>query len=338
MILEIRESQIEDIFATQLDEVKALLNLNEMPILMDRQKKVDSGIIDLLFLSSNSLHLLELKAVTSKIEFCEQTIRYHKDLLSLQAKNVLPSLPLRSYLVCPTFINSHKIYCIENSIIPLEFSPYELLKNFYYKVKAISNLIDIKPSNHGLWNLHLLNPVIYAIKDNNNIQSLMNITQKSKSTIGSYLRLANELRLIDKNRTEYQLTDLGLKYVQLKDNRINRLNDKQVDLLKDFIIKHPFSSPAIYGIYSAVESIFLLSKNYYPVPLKEAHRFFATLCGKQSEWDEYTSKDAFQMYSNYSIDLGLIAKLNHDFYITPSGIRFILLLELNKSILFVNSL
>jgi hypothetical protein len=164
-MLEIRESQIEDIFASQLDEVKNILSLNEALTLIDRQRKVDSGRIDLLFLSVSSLHLLELKAVTSKKEFCDQTIGYRKDLLELQSKNALPTLPLKSYLVCPKFIHSHKDYCIENDIIPIEFSPYELLKNYYFKVKAISNLITIKPSNHGLWNLHLLNPIIYSINN-----------------------------------------------------------------------------------------------------------------------------------------------------------------------------
>jgi hypothetical protein len=137
---------------------------------------------------------------------------------------------------------------------------------------------------------------------------------------------------------DFYLTDLGKKYVNLKDDKIERLNDKQVDLLKEHIIKNPFSSPAIYGIYVAVETIFLLSKNYYPVPLNESHSFFATLSGKQSEWAEKASTDAFCMYSNYAIDLGLLTKINHDYYITPAGIRFILLLELNKSILFVNSI
>jgi hypothetical protein len=84
-LLEIRESQIEDIFASQLDEVKQILSLNESLTLIDRQRKVDSGRIDLLFLSVSSLHLLELKAVTSKIEFCDQTIGYQKDLLCLQS-------------------------------------------------------------------------------------------------------------------------------------------------------------------------------------------------------------------------------------------------------------
>jgi hypothetical protein len=338
-MLEIRENQIEDIFATQLDEVKTLLSLGESLTLFERQKKVKSGRIDLLFISVSHLHLIELKAVSSSIGFCDQTIGYRNDLLYLQTNKQLPPLPLKSYLVCPQFFDSHKKYCIDNDIIPIEFSPYELLKTYYFKVKAISNLLTIKPSNHGLWNLHLLNPILYAFNGETTIISLSIATEKSKSTVGSYLRLAMELQLIEKTDAGgLCLTALGKKYVLLKDNNAERLNDKQVELLKDFIIKSPFSSPAIYGIYSAVESIFLLSKNYYPVPLVKAHVFFTTLSGKESEWAEKASSDAFIMYSNYAIDLGLIAKIGRDYYITPSGIRFILLLELNKSILLVNSI
>ena len=247
-------------------------------------------------------------------------------------------MPLKSYLVCPKFKNNHKSYCIDNEIIPIEFSPYELLKNYYFKVKAISNLITIKPSNHGLWNLHLLNPIIYALSEQFKVSDLSKAIKKSKSTINSYLRLAEELNLIEKNAEHISLSNLGQKYVMLKDDKINRLNEKQVDLLREYIIRNPFTSPAIYGIYLSVESIFILSKNYYPVPLNKAYKFFATLSGKQSEWADKASSDAFSMYSNYAIDLGLLAKIEHNYYITPSGIRFILLLELNKSILFVNSI
>ena len=337
-MLEIRENQIEDIFATQLDEVKTLLSLNESLSLIERQKKVNSGRIDLLFLSVSSLHLLELKAVTSKMEFCEQTIGYRNDLMILQKKSEIPKLPLKSYLVCPKFINSHRDYCFKNNIVPIEYSPYELLKNFYFKVKAISNLITIKPSNHGLWNLHLLNVILYAIDGVTKLNDLVCKINKSKSTIGSYIRLASELNLIQKSHDCYHLTNLGKSYVKLKDYDFSKLNDNQAELLKDFIVKNPFSSPAIFGIYVAVESIFLLSKNYYPVPVTKAHILFTTLCGKESEWADKASKDTFTMYSNYAIDLGLLAKVGRDYYITPSGIRFILLLELNKSILMVNSI
>jgi hypothetical protein len=336
-MLEIRESQIEDIFATHLDEAKTILSLTENLILMDRQRSLNSGRIDLLFISASSLHLVELKAVTCKKEFCDQTIGYKNDLLQLQLEHKIPALPLKSYLVCPKIGKLDKAYCFENEIIPIEFSPYELLKNYYFKVKAISSLMSIKPSNHGLWNLHLFNPLLYAVDEKTNLINLSKITGKSKSTVGSYLRLASELGLTNKD-FNVSLTDLGKKYVALKDEKQTRLNDSQVDLLKDYILKNPFSSPAVYGIYAAVETIFLLSKNYYPVPLNAAHSFFTILSGKQSEWAEKASNDAFIMYSNYSIDLGLLAKMERNYYITPAGIKFILLLELNKSILFVNAM
>jgi hypothetical protein len=181
-----------------------------------------------------------------------------------------------------------------------------------------------------------LNPIIYRINGQASIEILSEKTGKSTSTVGSYLRLANELGLTNKE-SNVGLTDLGKAYVRLRDEKINRLNDNQVELLKEYIVKNPFSSPAMYGIYAAVETIFLLSKNFYPVPLNEAHKFFTTLSGKQSEWAEKASNDAFRMYSNYAIDLGLLAKMDKDYYVSPAGIKFILLLELNKSILFANS-
>lgn len=107
-MLEIRESQIEDIFATQLDDVKKLLSIDGSISLINRQRKLLSGILDLLFLSSNNLLLLELKAVRSEIKFCDQVIEYRKDILSLQPKNEFPNLPIKSYLVCPEFLDSHK--------------------------------------------------------------------------------------------------------------------------------------------------------------------------------------------------------------------------------------
>ncbi|MDR1072866.1 MAG: hypothetical protein LBL45_04235 [Treponema sp.] len=174
----------------------------------------------------------------------------------------------------PTIFDSHKNYCIDNGIIHIEFSPYELLKNYYFKIKAISSLVAIKPSNHGLWNLHLLNPILYAFNGETTIMCLSDATGKSKNTVGSYLRLAMELQLIEKTDADgLCLTALGKKHVLLKDTSTELLNDRQVELLKDFIIRNPFSSPAIYGIYTAVEATFLLSKSYYTVPLVKAHGF-----------------------------------------------------------------
>lgn len=339
MNLEIRESQIEDIFATQLDEVKSLLSVKDNISLISRQKLLPSGNkLDLLFLSATDLLLLELKVVTSEIKFCEQVIGYRKELISLQEKKQLPLLPVRAYLICPEFIEGHKKFCLNNDITPIQFSPYNLLRNFYLRIKAITKLISLKPSNHGLWNLHLLNRILYSIRGENTIKDIIPHTGLSKSTIGSYLRLSSELGLTI-TKPKITLTQLGLKYVSKRDlvAPVEFISDEQTEILNEYITQNPFFSPAIFGIYSVVETIFALSKNYYPVPLKEAVKYYTYLTGKQSEWAAKAANDAFIMYSNYGIDLGLLAKIGRDYYITPSGIRFILLLELNKSILFVNS-
>lgn len=340
MILEIRESQIEDIFATQIDEVKNTLSINGDISLISRQKILPSGNkLDLLFLASNNLLLVELKAVESEIKFCEQVIGYKQELIELQKSKEIPNLPIKAYLVCPNFLESHKNLCKENDVIPIQFSPYELLKNYYFKIKAITKLIGLKPSNHGLWNLNLLNRILYSIKDESTVEELIEKTALSKSTVGSYLRLSTELGLT-RSRPQVNLTYLGLNYVSKREQLkpVEYIGDEQTEILKEHIMQNPFFSPAIFGIYSVVETVFALSKNFYPVPLKEAIKYFRYLTGKQSEWAAKAANDAFIMYSNYGIDLGLLAKIGRDYYITPSGVKFILLLELNRAILFVNSI
>ncbi len=340
MKLEIRESQIEDIFTTQLDEVRRALSIRDNISLISRQKILPSGNkIDLLFLSSTNLLLLELKAVRSEIKFCEQVADYREELLDLQKKEAVPNLPIKTFLVCPDFLEKHKVLCRKNEIIPIQFSPYEFLKNYYFKVKAIAKFVNLKPSNHGLWNLHLLNRIIYSVTADITTSELLRKTHLSKSTISSYVRLSTELGLTNEN-SKISLTNLGERYVRNRNQSapVEYICDEQTNILREHIVRNPFSSPAIYGIYLAVETIFALSKNYYPVPLKEATKYFCLLSGKRSEWNAKASHDAFVMYSNYGVVLGLVAKVGRESYITPSGIKFMLLLELNKSILFANSL
>ncbi|MBC8490152.1 MAG: hypothetical protein H8D45_29385 [Bacteroidetes bacterium] len=307
---------------------------------MSRQKILPSGNkLDLLFLSSTDLLLLELKAVRSDIKFCKQVIGYRNELVGLQDKQEIPNLPIKAYLVCPDFIEDHKKFCYENNVVPIQFSPYELLRNYYFKVKAVTLLINLKPSNHGLWNLNLLNRILYSISNENTVEELVKGTKLSKSTVGSYLRLSTELGLTIR-KPKVCLTVLGVNYVAKREQNatIEYISEELAEVLKEHIIKNPFDSPAIYGIYSVVETIFALSKNFYPVPLKEASKYFSYLTGKKSEWGNKAVIDAFTMYSNYGISLGFLAKIGKEYYITPRGIRFILLLELNKSILFVNSI
>ncbi len=339
-IIEIRESQIEDILSTHIDITKTVLSFEGDLSLVGRQKHLPSGgILDLLFLGRNRLHLLELKVEQSRQEFCLQLLRYKDDLLVLQDRQEMPRLPINLYLACPKFTKQDILYCSDNDIRPVEYSPYELLKEFYFRVKAISNLVELKPKNHGVWNLYLINRILYALNDDISISDISSSFSLAPSTINSYLKLSEEFGLIDNSKSP-KLNELGKEFVKKRDlnKPTNYVSDEQSIVLSNFIKQNPFFSSATYGIYTTVESVFALSKNFYPVPFEECRKFFLYLSGKHHEWALKASGDAFKMYSNYSIDLGLLARIGRNFYITPSGIRFILLLELNKSILFVNSL
>ena len=87
-----------------------------------------------------------------------------------------------------------------------------------------------------------------------------------------------------------------------------------------------------------METVFALSKNLHPVPTNLAIDHLNSMRQAQKQWAEKAANDAFTMYSNYAKELGLLAKMDRNFYLTPHGLKFISLFELNKSIEFVNAL
>jgi len=67
--------------------------------------------------------------------------------------------------------------------------------------------------------------------------------------------------------------------------------------------------------------------------------YFRESSGKHFDWStEKTTLDGSKMYSNYATELGLIGRIGEKLYITPDGIRFVLLLQLHKAIKMVDAL
>ena len=92
------------------------------------------------------------------------------------------------------------------------------------------------------------------------------------------------------------------------------------------------------GILTMAASIFELSKNTYPVPLDMVSPYFVAASGLRYRW---THGDAIshgiKMYSNYAIDLGLVGKIGNSYFVTPSGVNFVLLLNMHKSIKLIEN-
>ena len=342
-VMIIRESQIEDVLATYPDITKEILGFSEEFTLLSRQKILPSGNkLDLLFVAGTKLKLLELKVESFQDKFVEQTKQYKTELLELQRRDKLVKGPVDAYLLCPSISEKQKEICKSRGIEPIEYSPEFVLESFFSRLKNLAEFITIKPADHGLWNLHLLNRLLYQMEQIQTRKGLVTQTGLSESTIGSYLRFAEEIRLVTKkSRTEYVLTELGKKYVWNRDPKApsEHISEKQAEVLQDFIIKDPFASRAVYGIYTIVESIFTLAKNTYPVPLPLVINHFRDSSGKFFEWaSQKAASDGTKMYSNYATELGLIGRIGDKFYITPNGVRFIVLLQLHKTIKTVDAL
>jgi len=339
----VRESQVEDVLATYPDIAKDILGVSEELTLLGRQKVLPSGQkIDLLFVADSRLKLVELKVEKCVSNFIYQVRDYRTELIELQNDNKLVAGDIDAFLLSPEIDQEQSDLCESEGIIPLEYLPQDVLDAFFARLRNFANFITLKPADHGLWHLNLSNRLLYALTEKMSKNELSVITALSVSTVSSYLRLVSDLNLVEiTDDKKYRLSDLGKKYVWGKDTKapIEFISDEQAKTLQDFIIKDPFASRTTFGIYTIVEVIFTLSKNTHPVPLNIVMDYFRKSSGKYFEWStDKTIADGTKMYSNYATELGLIGRVGDKFYIAPDGIRFVLLLQLHKSIKMVDAL
>jgi len=341
MAIEIRESQVEDILAIYPAIAQRVLSLPTEPSLIARQMSLPSGRLDLLFLSGSRLLLVELKTEDFSNGFISQINSYRQDLLSLQSSGKLIPAEIKAVLLCPHIPEDGTQLCLKHNILPVEYKPEEVLKEFFQRFIGLSRFATLKPSDHGLWSIHLINRVARALASCQTVADIAAKTGLSKRSIANHLRFLKELCLADNSRGKYTLTELGHEYVRSMPSHLpdHRLSEEQAALLSEFIIRNPFASPTIYGIFTVVEAVFNLSKNTYPVPRDVLIPYFRDHCGKYFQWSERkTWYHGTRMYSNYAIELGLLGQEGRQVFLTPMGIRFILLLQLHKSIQMVDAL
>ncbi len=341
--MNIRESQIEDIFATYPDILKDVLEISADITLIARQKILPSkNKIDLLFITGKKLLLIELKVDSFRKDFLQQVRDYTSELIQLQRSDKLVDAEIIPYLLCIETRVHQKALCEKKGVHLVEYSPELVLDSFFARLKNLADFITLKPTNHGLWNIHLLNRLLYVLENPKSKDELVKTCGLSKSTIGSYLRLAQELLLVSETEGKrWNLTDTGKRFVWNKDLQppVEFISNDQSRVLQNVIIRNPFASGAIFGIYTVVEALFNLSKNTYPIPANLLMDYFRASSGRYFEWSsKKTALDSMKMYSNYAIDIGLAGKMGNKFYLTPDGIRFILLLNLHKTIKIVDAL
>lgn len=341
--MEIRENQIEDILVSTPMLMKETLRLDELPRLIGRQIILPSGRLDMLYAYQKELFLVELKVAAFQKKFINQVSSYRDDLLIFQQQGKLIQGHIQPFLLLPEISTTNKKLAESAGIICECYNPTSILKHFYSeKLRPITYFVDKKPIDIGIWNIHLINKFIYFLDKTTSINELLYAVGGSKKSLYNKIKFAYELGLLEwepKNDLVL-LSELGKRYVLAKDDYYNdALSDEQAKILQKYVIENPFSSSIIVGIASLVECVFSLSKTSYPVSLHQLEEFFTMFSGKSFDWQTTKAqKHGVKMYSNYATDLGLVAKTNECIFITPEGLKFVIQLQLHKSLKLMSHL
>lgn len=339
--MEIHENQIEDILVGSPSLMQSIMGLEEEPRLIGRQIVVPSGRLDMLYTYQQDLFLIELKVASFQKRFIKQVLDYKNDLLAFQNQGKLVQGYIQPFLMLPKASNSNKNEIESNGILLQEYDPEKVLE-FYYneKLRPISFFSEYKPIDIGIWSIPLINKFIYHVEKTNSIKDILGIVKGSSKTLYNKIKFSNELGLVNwaKNGDYIALTRLGERYVSAKDEYYEEsLSDGQINILKEHVMQNPYESSVILGIATVVECVFTLSKTIYPVPISHLEEHFTIYSGKIYDWQTKKAKShGAKMYSNYAVDLGLMAKNDKNVYITPEGLKFVVQMQLHKSLKLID--
>lgn len=335
----ISEKVIEDIFTIDKSILAELLSVNPSELsLVSRQKILNSGKLDLLYLCNDELILIELKVVRFNSDIIKQIQSYYNDLIELQKKNKLIKANIRKYIFVLSSSENEKNHCQSFSINVIDYKPKEILFKSYENFKELSHFLKIQSGDYGVVRLSLLSSTINYISEGLSIKNLCDLEGKSEKTIKNRISIGILLNLISKYKGEYFLTELGNEFNSTYKKNADTLNQSQKELLSNFIKENPFYSSVSYTILSLVESVFVLSKNNYPVSFNSLKDYFIKSVGKSNTWKAAKAQTtATYIFSNHACELDFLIKISNNFYLTPSGIQMVLLLQLNRSIKLIES-
>ncbi len=339
----IRESEVEEALASNLFLLKRILNLEFDIRLIARQLILGSGNrLDLLLLHGKELALVELKVTRFDNEYVKQITGYQNEILGLQRENALVQGPIKSFLLLTAYTEKDKQLCDSSGIHVVDYEPAEILKEYFRSLAAVAPFLKIKPNDYGVFNIGLMNRVLNKLAGGtSNDRLLAKATGLKRGSVNNHLRVAREFGLARERNRQHFLTDLGDKFVANGDPSILgvSITEAQAEILKRFVANDPFYSSVVFGIYSIVESAFIISRSSYPVEFEELKSMFRLVGGKVHEWKARKSlQTATYSFLNFAIDLGLLGKIGKQVLITPAGFRFILMLQLHKSIEMIESL
>lgn len=337
----VTEKTIEDIFTSDKSLLADVLSVNQSDLSqIARQKKFSNQrIMDMLYLFRNELLLIELKVVPFYRDIISQINNYYDELLKLQSRSKLIKTKINKIILVTNARKDHYSLCKKENINLIKFDLEEVLTRYYQNFRELSAFLNIQPSARGVTRLYLLKSTLHLLEKGHSFEQICKIENRASNTIHNRLAVAGLLNLVEKNKKNYTLTNLGKRIIEEEDKISNeRFNEKQFELISDFVKENPFFSQINFSIMSVVDTIFILSKAEYPVKYDTFQDFFVRSLGKDKTWKQPQAQlTGTYHFVNYAEELGFIQRVDKHVFLTSKGIQAILIFQLNMSIKLINA-
>jgi hypothetical protein len=334
------ERVVEDILSSDTSILAEILSANPAHLsLVARQKVLESGRLDLLYLYQDTLLLIELKVGPFAPEVVQQTDQYFTNLLGLQAQHRLIDAPISKIVLVTEARPEDVEACKRASIRLVTYRPEFVFSRYFENFRELAYFLRLQSGDYGVVRLGLLKRTVQLVSEGKTVREICAAESRSAKTIRNRLSVAMLLGLVGKFKGQFFLTDFGSAVFADSHGVLDDvLDENQVEALADFVKANPFYSALTYTILAIVESVFVLARNRYPVPKRTLQDYFVQSVGKGQTWKANRAREtATYIFSNYARELEFLAQVGNDFYVTPKGIRAVLLLQLNRSLKLIES-
>jgi len=354
-VSQVLEAEIRDIFANFPEFVQEIVGDKfpcEKPLMLRDKERPLNGRLDLTYDCGDRLLLIELKARKARLEDFGQVAGYCESLAKMMARSELPKYVMINPFVLATQLPKRSEICCGKDGCPkwsgchgtVRGIPYDVgavLRKFGHKEILSSKAHRIRPRNVGAYKFyfnkllkHLLDKGPLSEDELAEIPIFHGRVRRRESRLRTYLKEAEVFELVERGpQGHITLTDRGHEYASATDAKNpETINRQQAAILRKYITDNPLGNPTIFGICSFVEALYELSKNTYPVRSDEFVSYFTRKVGNMYTWhNERTRRYQVKFFGKYCEQLGLAKKIGEYYYLTPSGAKLILHLQLGKA-------
>ena len=338
--LDISEAQVEGAFVGNLDLLAKRLKTSHPLKLIARQFPMKGGDqrLDMLLTCGKRLALVELKVGIFSENHLRQTLQYRESLLTMQAADELLMGEIDAYLLVTTAGASQVNSAAKQGVQVIEYNPLEVMSEYFHKMSALSPFLQIKPKDQGAYSIARIAQAARAMGNGKTrVLDIANAISLAKNTASHLLSVAVDFGIARNKGKHWSLTDFGDAFVSAEEN-VGIVSSRQTDMVREFVSKHPFYSPTVFGVSSIMECAFLLARNSYPVEIRDLKDNFRMVSGKVHEWQDNAIDRRTRAFLKFSVELELLGRIGDMAVITPAGFRFILIMQLHKGIEMIEGL